>query len=230
MREHAQQIAMGAGMTGNSGSDPQVAAPMVRPLMLATGLAAAVAAAACDHRAPAADPRRPGPSVDAARAERSRALFAAAGEVLRHPRCLNCHPDDDAPTRGDDGAPHDPPVARGDAGDGMPGLECRSCHQDNNVELARVPGAPSWRLAPRAMAWRGRSLAAICAQLKDPARNGGRTLAQIVEHAAHDPLVAWGWAPGPGRAPAPGTQADFGATIAAWVESGAECPREEAAR
>jgi hypothetical protein len=39
-----------------------------------------------------------------------------------------------------------------------------------------------------------------------------------------DSLVAWGWAPGDGRAPAPGTQAQFGALIKAWIDDGAACP------
>jgi hypothetical protein len=78
------------------------------------------------------------------------------------------------------------------------------------------------------MAWVGRSPHAICEQLKDPKRNGGKTLAQIVEHNAHDELVGWGWKPGAGREPAPGTQEQFGAIVAAWVETGAECPTEEA--
>jgi hypothetical protein len=49
-------------------------------------------------------------------------------------------------------------------------------------------------------------------------------LPQIVDHSAHDALVAWGWAPGSEREPAPGSQAQFAALIAAWVETGAECP------
>ena len=36
------------------------------------------------------------------RAERSRALFAEAGKVLQHPRCLNCHPVGERPTQGSD--------------------------------------------------------------------------------------------------------------------------------
>ena len=68
----------------------------------------------------------------------------------------------------------------------------------------------------------------ICEQLKDPARNGHKTLAQLIEHNAQDPLVAWGWQPGGGREPAPGTQAQFGELTRAWVETGAECPSEEA--
>src|SRR5207247_10085575 len=132
-----------------------------------------------------------------------------AARVLLHPRCVNCHPSDDSPRQRDDSALHDPPVVRGPDGDGVPGLTCTGCHQDANLELARVPGAPKWHLAPRSMARAGHAPAAVCEQMKDPARNGGKTLAQIVEHAAHDPLVGWAWAPGHGRTPAPGTQTRF---------------------
>jgi hypothetical protein len=156
--------------------------------------------------------------------ERSRALFLEASKVLLHPRCVNCHPPDDSPRQGDQGALHDPPVFRGPDDHGVPALECQSCHQDRNAELARIPGAPGWHLAPVEMTWLGRSAGEICAQLKDPARNGGKTLAAIHDHMAHDPLVAWGWAPGDGRTPAPGTQERFGALIGAWIEAGAACP------
>lgn len=162
------------------------------------------------------------------RAERSRALFLEASRVMLHPRCANCHPDGDSPLQGDAWRVHEPPVVRGPEDRGVVGMECTSCHQDRNVELARVPGAPGWHLAPRSMAWVGRTPRAVCEQLKDPSRNGGKTLAQIVEHNTHDALVAWGWAPGAGREPAPGSQQLFGAIVAAWVETGAECPSEEA--
>jgi hypothetical protein len=121
---------------------------------------------------------------------------------------------------------HDPPVERGPEGRGVVGMECSSCHQDRNQELTRVPGAPGWHLAPLEMAWVGKSAAQVCEQLKDPRRNGGKTLAQIVEHNGHDALVGWGWAPGAGREPVPGTQEQFGALTAAWVDTGAECPEE----
>jgi len=41
---------------------------------------------------------------------------------------------------------------------------------------------------------------------------------------SHDSLVGWGWNPGDGREPAPGTQAEFGDLIKAWVDTGAACP------
>lgn len=160
---------------------------------------------------------------------RSRALFVEAGKVIQHPRCSNCHPADDSP-RQLNGELHEPPVLRGPDGHGIAALGCATCHQDRNAVLARVPGAPKWALAPIEMAWQGRSLGAICRQMKDPKRNGGKTLAQIVDHMAHDELVAWGWNPGADREPAPGTQAQLGALMAAWLESGAVCPddaREE---
>ncbi|MEY4546800.1 MAG: hypothetical protein RL685_2995 [Pseudomonadota bacterium] len=157
------------------------------------------------------------------RAERSRALFGEASRVLLHPRCVNCHPSGDVPLQRQ-GLLHDPPVLRGPEDRGIVGLECTSCHQDRNLELARVPGAPNWHLAPKSMAWVGRDASSLCEQLKDPARNGGKSLPQIVDHSAHDALVAWGWAPGSEREPAPGSQAQFAALIAAWVETGAECP------
>jgi hypothetical protein len=74
------------------------------------------------------------------------------------------------------------------------------------------------------MAWAGKSLGEICAQIKDPSRNGGKSLEEIVHHMAEDSLVGWGWQPGVGRTSAPGTQQQFGALIKAWVESGATCP------
>src|SRR5438132_1259442 len=45
--------------------------------------------------------------------ERSRALFVEATKVMFHPRCVNCHPNDDSPHQGDLAALHDPPVVRG---------------------------------------------------------------------------------------------------------------------
>lgn len=159
---------------------------------------------------------------------RSAALFTEASRVITHPRCSNCHPSDDRPRQRDFEA-HVPPVSRGSDDRGVAVLECASCHTSRNAELARVPGAPGWHLAPRTMGWIGKTVPEICAQIKDKQRNGGKTLAQIVDHSAHDELVAWGWAPGADRAPAPGTQAQFGALMAAWVETGAVCPPEEKA-
>lgn len=159
---------------------------------------------------------------------RSVALFVRMAKVITSPRCMNCHPRSDRPNQTDAGTPHNPPVTRGRDGHGVPGLECSTCHGDANVDFANatgsIPGNPKWHLAPIAMAWEGKSIGAICRQIKDPKRNGGKTLAQLVAHNRDDALVGWAWHPGTGRTPAPGTQTEFGALTQAWVESGAKCP------
>jgi hypothetical protein len=156
--------------------------------------------------------------------QRSAALFTEAGKVLLHARCVNCHPASDRPLQGTPGRPHEPPVRRGTGGHGVTAMRCSACHTSANYDAVGMPGNPHWRLAPESMAWEGRSLAQICEQIKDPARNGGRKLDAIVEHMRSDPLVGWAWAPGIGREPAPGTQAAFGALIQDWARTGAVCP------
>jgi hypothetical protein len=156
--------------------------------------------------------------------ERSLALFNEAGKVIQNPRCTNCHPAGDRPFQGDDSHPHRPPVTRGADDFGAVGMRCTTCHGQTNFDAAHIPGNPMWHMAPIEMAWVGKSLGAICEQLKDPARNGGRTLDQIVHHMATDELVGWGWKPDAGRTPVPGTQAEFGELIKLWVKTGAHCP------
>jgi hypothetical protein len=160
--------------------------------------------------------------------KRSIALFEEAGKVIQHPRCINCHPAGDRPSQGMASRPHEPWVRRGADGFGAVGMRCGTCHQGSNFDpgasAISVPGHPKWHVAPIEMAWQGKTLGAICRQIKDPGRNGGHTLEQIVTHMSDDSLVGWAWAPGSGREPAPGTQAAFGQLIRAWVESGAACP------
>ncbi|MDF2997598.1 MAG: Isoquinoline 1-oxidoreductase subunit [Xanthobacteraceae bacterium] len=160
---------------------------------------------------------------------RSRALFTEAAKVITDPRCINCHPASRSPTQGDAMHPHMPPIQAGKSGTGIAGLNCHSCHRFTNTTLpgsrvGSVPGAEHWLLAPASMAWQGLTLGEICKQLKDPARNGGRSLADIHRHMSTDHLVSWAWHPGEGRRPAPGSQEEFGALIEAWITTGAECP------
>ena len=160
----------------------------------------------------------------------SKAAFAAMGKVLQHARCLNCHPSGDSPTQGDDLSAHQPPVFRGQGGLGAVGMRCNTCHTEENVPLLErpgsMPGARGWHLAPRSMGWQGKTLKEICVQLKDPAQNGGKTMAELHEHTLKDPFVGWAWEPGEGRAPAPGTREEFAANTLAWINSGAHCPDE----
>jgi len=182
-----------------------------------------------DHTAAAAPGAnatvRPARSFDsiADKAARSRALFHEAGKVLQHPRCVNCHPSGDQPLQGS-GEPHLPAVVRGEDGFGATALRCNTCHQSENYEPSGLPGHPSWHVAPLSMAWQGKTLGEICAQIKDPQRNGGMDMAKLHEHMAHDTLVGWGFQPGHNREPAPGTQARLGELIQAWIDTGAECP------
>ena len=160
---------------------------------------------------------------------RSAALFEEMFVVLSHPRCLTGHPVDGGPRQGMDMAPHNPPVVRGDGGMGAPGMRCSTCHGAENVAYVTgegsIPGHEPWHLAPVSMGWIGLTSAEVCAQLQDPARNGDRTLAEIHEHNAQDGLVGWGWHPGEGREPAPGSQEIFGQLTQAWIDTGAACPQ-----
>jgi hypothetical protein len=45
-----------------------------------------------------------------------------------------------------------------------------------------------------------------------------------VDSRSCSPVLAWGWHPGLGRDPVPGTQRALGELICAWIDSGAECP------
>ena len=157
--------------------------------------------------------------------ERAVALFEEAGKVIQSPRCMNCHPATERPTQTDRMVPHQPLVVRGDGGMGAPGgLVCSTCHHETNFDPAGVPGHPLWHLAPVEMAWQGKTLGQICVQIKDKERNGGKDMAALVKHMSEDSLVGWGWHPGAGRTPAPGTQKQFGDLIKAWVDAGAACP------
>jgi hypothetical protein len=163
---------------------------------------------------------------------RSIALFEEAGKVIQHPRCVNCHPATDRPLQGMSMHPHQPPVFRGDGGMGPLGMQCNTCHGADNIKvvgqadtLKSIPGNPNWHLAPIEMAWEGKTLGQICEQIKDKARNGNMAMDQLIEHMAHDDLVGWGWKPGDGREPVPGTQDEFGKIFAAWAKTCAVCPK-----
>ena len=160
----------------------------------------------------------------------SEKLFMQMHTVLVHPRCLNCHPKDDSPKQGDEARVHVPPMTRGPKDHGPPGMHCDTCHQTRNFDPSGVPGAPTWHLAPRSMAWEGKSAGEICRQMVDRKRNGGKSVAQIVHHLTEDELVAWGWAPGVdvngrARAPVPIAKTEFNRIVRAWAASGAACPK-----
>ena len=152
--------------------------------------------------------------------------FMDVYRVLMHPRCLNCHPSGDAPLQYDDSRPHTMNVTRASA---EAGLQCATCHQTQNSEVYGVedgpPGAPNWHLpeAEMPLIFEGRSVEELCAQLKDPAQNGLKTLEQLYAHVAYDPLVLWGWEPGGSRSTPPLKHAEFTQQFRVWVDAGGPC-------
>ena len=144
------------------------------------------------------------------------AAWTKVHQVLSHPRCANCHVGPDNVPIWYEPQAQVPPRAHGmniDAGPSRVGAEtlpCGTCRTAHNTTVPHgAPGAPAWHLPPVQQQWSGKSSAEICAQIKDPARNGGRTLAQIADHIANERLVAWGWAPGPFDIPAGSTTVEF---------------------
>ena len=156
--------------------------------------------------------------------DQARAAFDVVYDVLQHPRCLNCHPAGDRPLQSDDGRPHAMNVVRGPDDRGVSGMRCNSCHGNENADLPNLPpGVSGWRLAPREMVFEGLSKAELAELLLDPERSH-MSLQELHDHLAHDPLVLWGWDPGPGRTPVPVAHADFVAAFETWTEAGAPMP------
>ncbi len=158
----------------------------------------------------------------------AQAAFNRAWTVFNSPRCRNCHPAGDAPLQGDDSHVHIQNVKRGLDGHGVYGMKCNTCHQLANTPGDNMPpGNPKWSLPPANMKMVivGEAPGQFCRQLKDPAQNGGRTLAQIITHVSSDDLVGWAWNPGDGRNPPPLTRPEFAAAMREWVKNGAACPQ-----
>lgn len=152
------------------------------------------------------------------------AAFAKVARVLRHPRCLNCHTVTDYPRVGDDRRPHPQNVRRGPKDHGMAGLHCATCHQNQNVDVARIPGAPHWGLAPLSMGWEGLDDRELAEALVDLSKNGNRSHEALYEHMAKDPLVLWAWEPGVGRAAPSVTHEAFVHALETWFRAGAPLP------
>jgi hypothetical protein len=159
------------------------------------------------------------------------AAFETVRVVLQSPRCMNCHPAGDAPLQGDDSHIHLQNIQRGPEGNGVAGLGCSACHGKANLPDSygahMPPGvATGWHLPPAEMKMVFAHLdsRALCEQLKDPAQNGGKDVAALVDHVSKDPLVLWGWSPGHGRTPVPVAHAEFVSAFRTWADAGAPCP------
>ena len=158
--------------------------------------------------------------------EKSLLAFRAVASVLTSPRCLNCHSSADGPLQGDDNHPHAMNVRRGVDGKGSPALHCLACHQTvNGKALHSPPGAADWQLPPAKtpMAWKSLSMGELCRTLKDPAKNGNRSLQDLIPHMDTS-LVRWAWNPGPGRTTPPLSHDEFVSRLKEWIDTGAACP------
>jgi len=176
-----------------------------------------------------------GRSADAqsTRAE-GRAAWEQVYSVLTHPRCINCHTATNYPQQGDDRSRHFSNVVRGKEGRGVAGLNCASCHQDENADATGVPGAHGWHLAPLSMKWqdtsdRELSSSAVCRALIDPAKNHGLDGPGLLKHHKGEPLVLWAWKPGrrtdgTARSLPPLTHDQFVGATRRWVAAGTPCP------
>ncbi|MEO1455007.1 MAG: hypothetical protein AAFV31_14420 [Pseudomonadota bacterium] len=158
--------------------------------------------------------------------------------VLTHPRCLNCQVGaDNVPLWGTTEVPnriHRMAINAGDSRIGAETMSCNACHQTSTRENTVPHAAPhtgmDWRLAPVEFQWTDRSSAEICAQMRDPARNGGRDGAGLIEHILHDAevigFITWSYDPGAGRDPAPGSLQAHLEDMATWTAAGMPCPEQ----
>lgn len=159
------------------------------------------------------------------------AHWAKVYDVLSNPRCANCHVGDDnrpmwsGPNYGVS-RKHGMNINAGTSRSGEEHIACSTCHGATNGTLPHAPpgAAAEWRLAPVEFEWFGKSSREVCEQMRDPARNGGRSANDLAEHVNHDAFVGWGWEPGLGRTPAPLSQAEHEADIRAWGAAGMPCP------
>jgi hypothetical protein len=151
--------------------------------------------------------------------------FDDVARVLMHPRCMNCHPAGDRPLQKDTQIFHKMNVSRRIE---QLGHACTTCHPAKQVQGANLPpGVPNWHMpsARMPMVFEKRTPQQLCEQLKDPAKNGNRTLAQLRTHMAEDAIVKWGFAPGEGRTVPPLTHEEFIQRVDAWLAAGAPCPQ-----
>lgn len=157
--------------------------------------------------------------------------FMEVYAVLKHPRCMNCHPNGDIPLQGEDSHIHAMLPKRGIDGKGVYAMKCNNCHQPTNTPgLHTPPGNPNWHLPPAnmKMVFQGKSPRELAKQLLDPAKNGHKTKQQLIEHVTSDSLVLGGWNPGEGRKLPPLSHKDFASKFKIWIESGAYLPSSSA--
>ena len=150
-------------------------------------------------------------------------------DVLTHPRCMNCHPNDNVPKQGIESHPHYFGMEGGENDHGFEATKCTTCHQSENNNYSGVPGAPHWGLAPQKMAWKGLTRKEIAAVILDKNKNGGKDLKGVEKHLTEDKLVLWAWNPGIDaagnkREKPPISEEEFKKVVKEWIADGAIIP------
>ena len=210
-----------------------------------SAIAGVIAAATLTHSALSHGPGDPAVKTDlvvnrpegAVSAETGLDAWSRIYAVVSHPRCSNCHVDDrnipmwSGPSFGE-ARRHGMNIDAGQSRIGAETLPCSTCHTLSSA-ANDTPHAPPhaglpWMLAPAQFTWFGKDSASICGQMRDPARNGGRSGEQLVEHILHDAqmkaFITWGFNPGGGREPAPGTMQGHLDDMVIWTSAGMPCP------
>ncbi|MEL6607288.1 MAG: hypothetical protein AAFO93_00120 [Pseudomonadota bacterium] len=177
----------------------------------------------------------------AATTDEGLAAWARIYEVASHPRCSNCHV-------GSDGFPmwsgplyeatyggvqrHGMFVNAGASRTGAETVPCSTCHYDryeggaNDGAHMAPQVAAQWQLPPAEFEWFGKTSEEVCAQMRDPARNGDRDFLAIADHLGHDVILHWAWTPGGGREPAPYSLQEHTDDILVWGVAGQPCPQD----
>ncbi len=217
--------------TANQGSKLRVAAFLLVLLVLVAGIAIASSRPGLNSSITAneqesAEPKNAKPLTAEEKKKVSLDAFRKVATVLRHPRCLNCHPSGDRPHVTDERRLHDMNVQRGPENKGMAGLNCAACHRTENQTVPDIPGAPHWQLAPRSMGWQGLDDHELAKMLIDKKRNGDRTFEDLIHHMGEDPLVLWGWNPGGKRSIPPLSHKEFMIELKKWLNNGAAIPHK----
>lgn len=125
-------------------------------------------------------------------------------------------------------------IQAGESRMGIEALQCSTCHTTKNEDWGNANDIPhasprvamGWQLAPVEADWFGRFTEEICAQLRDPDRNGGRTVIELAEHLKHDLILHWAWSPGGGCEPAPYSLQEHVNDILDWGVAGMPCPQD----
>lgn len=153
-------------------------------------------------------------------------------EVTSHPRCSNCHvgpserPMWSGPAYGKS-RKHGMNIIAGESRIGAETIRCSTCHAyregSNDVPHAAPQVAMNWQLAPIEADWFGKTSEEVCTQLRDPERNGGRTMVELAEHLNHDLILHWAWNPGGGREAAPYSLQEHIDDLLVWGVAGFPC-------